>query len=103
MRWLLNSWLLLILALFGQSWGYSYLMISHTASKSHYAVCFALAKGLAGAGHEVTLVSPFPQRKPIKNIIDVETPNIITVMGGEYYHIIANQKTTSIWHVLLIA
>ncbi|EDX13415.1 UDP-glucosyltransferase 2 [Drosophila simulans] len=92
MSWLLNSSLLLLLALFGQSWGYSYLMISHTASKSHYAVGFALAKGLAAAGHDVTLVSPFPQRKPIKNIIDVETPNIITVMGVYKARILENAK-----------
>jgi len=77
-------WLLLLLSAFlGQTWGYSYLMVSHTASKSHHTVGFALAKGLAAAGHEVTLISPFPQKKPVKNLIDVDTPNIITVMGGE--------------------
>ncbi|EDW96877.1 UDP-glucosyltransferase 2 [Drosophila yakuba] len=92
MRWLPNSWLLILSALLGQSWGYSYLMISPTASKSHYTVVFALAKGLAAAGHEVTLISSFPLKKPIKNIIDVDTPSIITVMGVYKARILENAK-----------
>ncbi|XP_017083904.2 uncharacterized protein LOC108116482 [Drosophila eugracilis] len=88
----LNTLLLLFMAFLGQTWGYSYLMVSHTASKSHHAVGLALAKGLAAAGHEVTLISPFPQKQPIKNIIDVETPNIITVMGVHKARILENAK-----------
>ncbi|XP_016949807.1 UDP-glucosyltransferase 2 [Drosophila biarmipes] len=97
MRWLLTTWLLLLATFLGQTWGYSYLMVSHTASKSHHAVGFALAKGLADAGHEVTLVSPFPQKKPLKNLVDVDTPNIITVMGVHKARILENAKKSVIW------
>ncbi|XP_017005921.2 UDP-glucosyltransferase 2 [Drosophila takahashii] len=92
MRWLPNSWLFLLATFLGQTWGYSYLLVSHTASKSHHAVGFALAKGLANAGHEVTLISPFPQKKPAKNLIDIDTPNVITVMGVHKARILENAK-----------
>ncbi|EDW15705.2 uncharacterized protein Dmoj_GI10119 [Drosophila mojavensis] len=72
--------LLLLLASLSQAWAYSYLVIANTAAKSHFYVGQALAKGLVGAGHEVTMVSPFPQKKPLKNFVDVATPNVITAM-----------------------
>ncbi|KAH8277483.1 hypothetical protein KR026_011518 [Drosophila bipectinata] len=65
----------------GQACGYSYLMVLHTGSKSHHTVGEALAKGLTSAGHEVTIISPFPQKKPHKHLIDVNTPNILSVMA----------------------
>lgn len=40
-------------------------------SRSHYYVGHALMKGLADDGHEVTIVSPFTQKKPIKNYNEV--------------------------------
>ncbi|EDW66951.1 UDP-glycosyltransferase UGT5 [Drosophila virilis] len=73
--------LLLLSVSLGHVWGYSFLLISPTAAKSHFYVGQALAKGLVAAGHEVTVVSPFPQKKPIKNYVDVATPNIITAMA----------------------
>ncbi|KAH8248192.1 hypothetical protein KR038_004373 [Drosophila bunnanda] len=93
MRWFLNSSaLLLTLALVGQVCGYSYLMVLHTAAKSHHVVGESLAKGLIAAGHEVTLISPFPQKKPIKNLIDVDTPNIINVMEAYKSKILQNAQ-----------
>lgn len=79
--------LLLLLASLSQAWAYSYLVIANTAAKSHFYVGQALAKGLVGAGHEVTMVSPFPQKKPLKNFVDVATPNVITAMEGSYHRI----------------
>ncbi|XP_041630373.1 UDP-glucosyltransferase 2 [Drosophila kikkawai] len=93
MSWFLNSWtFLLTLALVSQVCGYSYLMVLHTASKSHHVVGEALAKGLTAAGHEVTLISPFPQKKPVKNLIDVDTPNTIKVMGVYKARILQNAQ-----------
>ncbi|XP_023172080.2 UDP-glucuronosyltransferase 1-8-like [Drosophila hydei] len=71
---------LLLLASLSQVWAYSYLLISHTAAKSHFYVGQALAKGLVAAGHEVTVISPFPQKKPLRNYVDVSTPSIIPIM-----------------------
>lgn len=75
---------LLLLASLSQVWAYSYLLISHTAAKSHFYVGQALAKGLVAAGHEVTVISPFPQKKPLRNYVDVSTPSIIPIMEGKY-------------------
>lgn len=36
-------------------------------SKSHMAVNVAIVKGLAERGHEVTVVSPFPEKSEIPN------------------------------------
>lgn len=35
--------------------------------RSHYILGNALAKGLAEAGHDVTMVSPFEEKNPPKN------------------------------------
>lgn len=99
MRWFLNSWALLLTALVGQVCGYTYLMVLHTGSKSHHVVGEALAKGLTAAGHEVTLISPFPQKNPVKNLIDIDTPNTITIMEGESKYYLG---VSSICHVRLI-
>uniref|UniRef100_A0A023EW79 UDP-glucuronosyltransferase n=1 Tax=Aedes albopictus TaxID=7160 RepID=A0A023EW79_AEDAL len=47
-----------------------------TSSKSHYIVGSALMKALANKGHEVTVISPFPQQKPLKNYRDVTTTQV---------------------------
>lgn len=62
---------------------YNYLVVLHTAARSHYHVGSALAKGLASAGHQVTLVSPFELKKPIKNIKDVTVKAILKAMQGK--------------------
>lgn len=73
---------ILLIGLLSSVAAYNYLVVLPTAARSHYNVGSALAKGLAAAGHQVTLVSPFPLKKPIKNINDVPVPNMLKVMGG---------------------
>lgn len=63
---------------------YNYLVVLHTAARSHYHVGSALAKGLAAAGHQVTIISPFELKKPIKNIKDVPAKSILTSMQGMF-------------------
>lgn len=46
---------------------YRILGIFPHAAKSHYIVGDALMKGLAAKGHDVTMISPHKQSKPIKN------------------------------------
>ena len=43
-------------------------------SKSHLIVVQTLATTLAQKGHVVTVASPFPLSKPIKNYRDIKTP-----------------------------
>uniref|UniRef100_A0A1L8E1G5 Putative udp-glucoronosyl and udp-glucosyl transferase n=1 Tax=Nyssomyia neivai TaxID=330878 RepID=A0A1L8E1G5_9DIPT len=53
---------------------YKILMVFPSFSPSHLIVGSGLLKGLAKLGHEVTMVSSFPQQKPLKNYRDVVIP-----------------------------
>ncbi|XP_055701703.1 uncharacterized protein LOC129800979 [Phlebotomus papatasi] len=53
---------------------YKILMVFPSFSASHLIVASGLLKGLAKMGHEVTMVSSFPQPKPLKNYRDVVLP-----------------------------
>lgn len=57
--------------LWQQSCGYKIVGIFPAPSKSHYYIGHALMKGLAAQGHEVTVISPFQEKKPIKNYKEV--------------------------------
>lgn len=50
---------------------YKILCVFPLPSRSHYYVGHALMKGLAEDGHQVTIVSPFQQKKPIENYTEV--------------------------------
>ena len=41
-------------------------------AKSHMIVHSALMKELARRGHQVTVLSPFPEKSPIHNFTDIE-------------------------------
>lgn len=51
--------------------GLEVLTVFPMSSRSHYIVGHALARGLAEAGHEVTMISPFQQSKPIPNYKEI--------------------------------
>ncbi|GAB0093834.1 UDP-glucuronosyltransferase [Sergentomyia squamirostris] len=48
--------------------GYNILGVFHTTGKSHYILGAALMKGLAEAGHNVTIVAPFRHPDPLPNM-----------------------------------
>lgn len=50
------------------------LMLFPTPSKSHVIVVHGLAAALLEKSHEVTVISPFPQGKKIKNLRDIKSP-----------------------------
>lgn len=50
------------------------LFLFPSPSKSHLVVVQGLSTTLAKKGHEVTVVSPFPMTKPLKNYRDIVTP-----------------------------
>ncbi|XP_034488821.1 UDP-glucuronosyltransferase-like [Drosophila innubila] len=77
----LNAFLLL--GILSSVTAFNYLVVLPTGARSHYNVGSSLAKGLAAAGHQVTLISPFALKKPIENIIDVPVPGILKAMGGD--------------------
>lgn len=61
------SFALIVLFAFQCVRSYKILGLFPTTSASHYYVGNALMKGLAAAGHDVTIFSPFNESKPIKN------------------------------------
>lgn len=64
---------------------YRILGILHTGAKSHHIVGSSLMKELARRGHQVTVISPFPLKKPMENYVDIETPRIKTAMDSECF------------------
>lgn len=54
-----------------------------TMSKSHYITGGALLRGLAAAGHNVTAISAFPQKKAIPNYRDYPITGIVEKIKGK--------------------
>uniref|UniRef100_A0A182TJ21 UDP-glucuronosyltransferase n=1 Tax=Anopheles melas TaxID=34690 RepID=A0A182TJ21_9DIPT len=52
--------------------GAKILAVFPTSARSHYIVGSALMKELARRGHEVSVINPFPQKKPLKNYRDID-------------------------------
>ncbi|EDV93634.1 GH18169 [Drosophila grimshawi] len=79
---------------------YNYMVVLPCAARSHYNVGSALAKGLAAAGHQVTLVSPFALKKPIKNINDLPVPSILKAMSGDIGNLLKTSEASIIQQIL---
>lgn len=63
---------------------YKFLGVLHFSAKSHFIVGSALLKGLVEQGHEVTVISPYPLKQPMKNYHDVPVPSVLKVMESKY-------------------
>ncbi|XP_039451155.1 UDP-glycosyltransferase UGT5-like [Culex pipiens pallens] len=74
--WLLVVGGLLAISAFSGTESAKILGVFPTTARSHYIVASSLMKALAKKGHEVTVISPFPQKKPIENFRDVTTTKI---------------------------
>lgn len=61
---------------------YKILGVFPSMSKSHFIVGSALMRGLAEAGHEVTVLSPYPLSKPLKNYRDIDVQGIHQLIKG---------------------
>lgn len=47
------------------------------SSKSHFAIGNSIVKSLLNAGHEVTVISPYPQKKKLENYRDIDVSSIL--------------------------
>jgi glucuronosyltransferase len=58
-------------------------------AKSHFAVSSVLFKELANRGHQVTVLSPFPEKSPVPNYTDIDTrvtrDDLMNTTGTEGY------------------
>ncbi|KAK5643191.1 hypothetical protein RI129_007036 [Pyrocoelia pectoralis] len=61
-----------ILGLFTPVYGYKILGLFPHKGKSHYDTYEPLMKALVAKGHHVTVMSHFPQKKPLKNLTDID-------------------------------
>lgn len=71
---------LLICAFLHIANSYRILAVAAVPSKSHYYITHALMKALAEEGHDVTVISPFKAKKPIKNYKEVILENSLDLM-----------------------
>lgn len=68
--------LLIVGSFYCNASGYRILGILPVPSKSHYYIGHNLLKGLAQQGHDVTVISPFKEEKPINNYKEVFLENV---------------------------
>lgn len=74
----------LMLAITSSSSAINILGIFPTASESHYIVGESLMLGLAADGHNVTVISPFPQKSAIPNFHDYPLVGIVEELKSGY-------------------
>ncbi|XP_026823928.1 UDP-glucuronosyltransferase 2C1 [Ooceraea biroi] len=73
------SWLLVCSA-------YRFLAVYPYKGKSHFTVLEGLMKGLADKGHQIDVISSFPQKKPYPNYTDIATlPVHLSVLNNVTY------------------
>lgn len=68
------QWLTLLILLTGSfytTYAYKILCLFPHVAKSHFVMAEALMKGLAAKGHQVTMISHFPQKNSIPNYRDI--------------------------------
>ena len=65
---------LIILTVINVSIGSRILFLFPTPSKSHMVIAHSLSRALAEKGHDVTVVSPFPLNKSLKNHREIVIP-----------------------------
>lgn len=78
--------LILQICLFGRlTAAYNVLAIFHTPAKSHYLGAEKLLRGLAADGNHVTVISPFPQKVPLPNFVDIALLGMEGALNGKIY------------------
>lgn len=77
---------ILICSLLPVALGYRILGVFAIPVKSHYYVGQALMQGLAERGHEVTVISPFAAKNPIKNYNEVFLENVYDLYRQCEFH-----------------
>lgn len=77
--------------------GYKVLGILPFMSNSHFAIGQSIVKTLHKAGHEVTVISPYPQKTPLTNFTDVSIADALEkAMKGKYLNVAKRKSSTLI-------
>lgn len=67
------------------------LFVFHMSSYSHFILGDTLAKELVARGHEITMISPFQTKPPVKNYKTIPLPELLQYFNSEYLFIILKQ------------
>uniref|UniRef100_A0A1I8PV86 UDP-glucuronosyltransferase n=1 Tax=Stomoxys calcitrans TaxID=35570 RepID=A0A1I8PV86_STOCA len=83
------KWVVLILLHFSarESESAKILAIFPYPGPSQYLVVQPYLKALAARGHELTVISAFPQKKPLENYRDIEVPEVLKYVGDIFDYI----------------
>ncbi|CAH1999059.1 unnamed protein product [Acanthoscelides obtectus] len=81
---------------------YKILTVFPTAAPSHFILGEAIARGLAEAGHDVTMVSPFETKNPPKNgkVKDVVLTGLIEEHNRTVIHLFQMEQINMFTHIL---
>lgn len=66
-----------LLALPTLSYGFKVFSLIPFPSKSHFAIGRSIIDSLIEAGHEVTVMSPYPQKLPVDNYTDIDVSSFL--------------------------
>lgn len=66
-----------LLALFNTIDSLKVLGVLPMGSNSHFAIGNSIIKALVEAGHEATVIAPYPQKKPMKNYRHINTKPLL--------------------------
>lgn len=69
--------LFFFLAFINAAYGFKVLAFLPFFAQSHNKIGSSIARNLAEAGHDVTVLSCFPQKTPIKNYRDISTADFL--------------------------
>lgn len=73
--------LLKVLAIFSATWTVAHslkiLGVLPFGSNSHFAIGHSIVESLLKAGHEVTVISPYPQKMPVVNYTDIDMSSLL--------------------------
>ena len=58
---------------------YKILTIYHIPTGSHYILASRLVKEIAKKGHEVTFITPYPSKMPVKNVKEIPLEGLQTL------------------------
>ncbi|XP_041988993.1 UDP-glucosyltransferase 2-like [Aricia agestis] len=73
---------IILLSCLGLVQGYNILCIQGLPSRSHYNLMFGIVKPLLQAGHEITLVTVYPETKPVKNLTIIDVSHLQETIEG---------------------
>lgn len=82
----------------GDSESAKILGLFHLNSKSHFVMFESLLQGLARSGHEVHVVSHFPQKHPLPNYTDISLEGTLPELVNNFtLEFARNFTTTNLW------